>query len=231
MSFLKSIGKVFKKVAPIVGGVLGGPIGALGGSVLEGVFSAKSAKKQMRFQERMSSTAHQREISDLSAAGLNPILSATGGGGASSPSGAGFDVPNIGEAVVNAQMMKLQRKLMAEQIRSVAAEADNKDADTRNKNYDWQLKREYAPLEKQASLWETKTRIKNLIQSTSHSAVETATKRSRLQRELKDPELQQWIISEGYASQKQLDRLLSGDGDMSDMARIGGLIIKYMRGK
>lgn len=51
-------------------------------------FNLAEAAKNRDWQEMMSNTAHQREIKDLKAAGLNPILSAMGGQGAHVGSGA-----------------------------------------------------------------------------------------------------------------------------------------------
>lgn len=51
-------------------------------------FNASEAAKNRDWQEMMSNTAHQREVNDLMAAGLNPVLSASGGNGAAVTSGA-----------------------------------------------------------------------------------------------------------------------------------------------
>lgn len=51
-------------------------------------FNSLEAAKNRNWQEYMSNTAHQREVQDLLAAGLNPVLSASGGNGAAVTSGA-----------------------------------------------------------------------------------------------------------------------------------------------
>lgn len=51
-------------------------------------FNATEAAKNRDWQQMMSDTAHQREVADLQAAGLNPVLSASGGNGAPVTSGA-----------------------------------------------------------------------------------------------------------------------------------------------
>lgn len=55
------------------------------------------ADENRKWQERMSSTAHRREVEDLKAAGLNPILSANAG--ASTPAGNTAQMQNIAQGL------------------------------------------------------------------------------------------------------------------------------------
>lgn len=135
MSFIGDLG------SGLVGAVFGGM-----GARETNMANARTAEIQMNFerdqaaenrgfQAYMSGTAHRREMSDLREAGLNPILTAMGGAGASTPAGstaksAGF--PAVNEAAESAATALAARRSIAE-INNMEKLNDNIDMDTKLK--------------------------------------------------------------------------------------------------
>ncbi len=127
------LGGIVKAITSPVASLVGSGLSFLGGQA-QNAASAQAAQRQMDFQREMSDTSYQRQIKDLEAAGINPML-VTKLGGASTPPGA---MPSFVNPALMAtqsfsamqsssaakQQAETQERLSEPQIRQVEAVTD-----------------------------------------------------------------------------------------------------------
>jgi hypothetical protein len=98
----------------MLGSLISGGLSLLGQRSANKANSAQAARS-MDFQREMAKNAHQYEVADLKKAGLNPLLSGTGGKGASASGGAQAKMENVANSAMTSKLLNAQiNKLNAE---------------------------------------------------------------------------------------------------------------------
>lgn len=116
--------------------------GSIAGGLLQNYSAREEAKKNRQFQERMSSSAWQRGVKDMEAAGVNPAL-AYSKGPATSPGGSmATQTDAISPGVSSGmQAMRLRKelKLLDAQIAGAVSESRKRHSEANITRYDEEM--------------------------------------------------------------------------------------------
>lgn len=222
--------------AAYVGGAVVGAIADVFGQSSANKQNLRIAREQMDFQERMSSSAYQRAVADLRAAGLNPML-AYSQGGASTPAGAsarmesvtggrmGDRVASTALALAQREQIEAQTRLTNQQTRQVKEQTDMMVSGPTAGNSAGSLALNFDKL--RADLRETLARVENIdleaerrkidndqLREINPLLLEAARLYNRLQQaglseKEADAEFWKWIGAEGRAAEWGTKALLA----------------------
>lgn len=128
MGLFSKIGDIFNDIT-----------GATSAAAQSQKYAKEMAEINNKYQKEFAQNAHQWEVEDMKKAGINPILTATGGSGASA-SGGGGSAASMSPSGINPVDAIIGTINGVQSARQVSTQIRNTDADTLNKNIDSQIK-------------------------------------------------------------------------------------------
>lgn len=195
-------------------------------------FNAQQAQMNRDFQERMSSTAYQRAMADMQAAGLNPILAANLGG-ASTPGGGQGSV-TLGNPGAHMQegMKGLGQAIgHSAQVRASITQAD-KDATAADLNKaSTTYTNANTDLSKEATVKTTQDTLTGKAAEDAHRASAEASRANAAVSNMQTGLIHQQTNS--AKSQAEIDAATAADVKTHGVARnesLPGAVIRAMRG-
>lgn len=198
---------------PVAAAIAGGA--ALLGSVFSARSMSREAQKNRDFQERMSSTSHQREARDLAAAGINPMLSASRG--ASTPSGSTAHVPEdvVGKAIGTA----LAVQQMKANVALTQAQTNKTDTESQFLKESFQLRMRHQGAETDIGEISAE-RARRLLSLAVEQARAEIDQTKSSARNLRAEAALRELAKTGALNEQQIEELLSGSPKLRLVGRI-----------
>jgi hypothetical protein len=170
---------------PITTAALVGGGATLLGGFMQNASAERASQAQMDFQREMSNTAYQRQVADMRAAGLNPMLAVMKGGGATTPAGAAPSYVNPAAQAVEAYGRYASGSASAAQARRT--------------DIDSEIASEFGMAQAKATLDETLSRISNNAAMNNKIKADTELSLAQILTEKEKPEQIRALVQQTYA--------------------------------